>query len=118
MLLIVLVKYHIKVYLQNNGRAPYSEWIESLDGSVRARIVARIARFEDGHFGDYKSVGDGVIEARFFFGSGYRIYFSIQNDQIILLLTGGDKSTQDKDVDKAKEFLKSYLEVSNANKKS
>lgn len=118
MLFIKSMKYHIKVYLQDNGKSPYSEWVRGLDGAMRARVLARIARFEDGNFGDFKSVGDGVIEARFFFGPGYRVYFSIQGDQIILLLTGGDKSTQDGDVVKAKEFLKFYLEVNNANKKS
>lgn len=110
--------YRIRVYLHDNGKAPFEEWIQKLDGAIRARISARVARFEDGHFGDYKSVGDGVIEARFFFGSGYRIYFAIYEDQIILLLTGGDKSSQGDDITKAKLFLKFYLEEQNANKKS
>ena len=118
MLSIKSMKYHIKIYLQENGKAPYSEWVKELDGSVRARINARIARFEDGHFGDYKSVGEGLLEARFFFGSGYRVYFSIQGDQIVLLLTGGDKSSQTNDVEQAKQYLKSYVEDKNANKKS
>ena len=78
---------------------------------------ARIARFEDGHFGDHKSVGDGVTEARFFFGPGYRVYFHISGDQIVLLLTGGDKATHTNDVETAKKFLISYLEDQNANKK-
>jgi putative addiction module killer protein len=111
------MKYHIKIFLQENGKAPFSDWIKDLDGSIRARIGARIARFEDGHFGDHKSVGDGLLEARFFFGPGYRIYFSIQGDQIILLLTGGDKSTQSNDIEKAKQFLNFYLEDQHANKK-
>ena len=111
------MKYHIKIYHQKNGRAPFLEWGKRLDGSIRARINARIARFEDGHFGDHKSVGDGVTEARFFFGPGYRVYFHISGDQIILLLTGGDKATQTDDVEIAKKFLKSYLEDQNANKK-
>lgn len=110
-------RYRIKTYLQENGTAPFTEWVQALDSSIRARINARIARFEDGHFGDHKSVGDGILEARFFFGAGYRVYFSISGDQIILLLTGGDKSTQPDDVKKAKEFLKSYLEDLHANKK-
>ena len=88
-----------------------------LDKAIRARINARIARFEDGHFGDHKALGDGVLEARFFFGAGYRVYFAIHNDQVVLLLTGGDKATQTSDVSKAKEFFKSFLEVQNANKK-
>ncbi|MNJ93439.1 hypothetical protein D3C87_111200 [compost metagenome] len=117
MLPIKSMTYVIKTFHQENGKAPYSEWIKSLDGSIRARISARIARFEDGHFGDHKPVGDGVLEARFFFGPGYRVYFSIHGTEIILLLTGGDKDTQSDDIEKAKEFLKAYLEDQNANKK-
>lgn len=88
-----------------------------MDGSIRARINARIARFNEGHFGDHKSIGDGVLEARFFFGPGYRVYFHISGDQIILLLSGGDKATQTEDIENAKKFLKSYLEDQHANKK-
>ncbi len=80
-------------------------------------MSARIARFEDGHFGDYKSVGEGVLEARFFFGPGHRVYFSIVAREIILLLTGGDKSEQAEDVLLAKQFLRSFLEESYAKKK-
>lgn len=111
-------QYRIRVYLHENGNSPFEEWIKKLDGAVRARINARLARFENGHFGDHKFVGDGVIEARFFFGSGYRVYFTIYEDQIVLLLTGGDKSSQGDDINKAKLFLKFYLEEQNANKKS
>lgn len=111
------MRYHIKIYHQKNGRAPFLDWGKRLDGAIRARINARIARFEDGHFGDHKSVGDGVTEARFFFGPGYRVYFHISGDQIVLLLTGGDKTTQTDDVEIAKKFLKLYLEDENANKK-
>ncbi len=118
MLSIKSVKYRIQVYLQTNGKAPYDVWVATLDKPVRARINARIARFEDGHFGDHKQLGDGVFEARFFFNSGYRVYFAIHQNQVILLLTGGDKATQTKDVERAKEFFKLYLEVQGANKKS
>lgn len=117
MIPIKSMKYAIKTFHQENGKAPYSEWIRGLDGSIRGRINARIARFEDGHFGDHKVVGDGVVEARFFFGAGYRVYFSIQGTEIVLLLTGGDKDTQVDDIEQAKEFLKVYLEDQNANKK-
>ena len=111
------MKFSIRIYLHKNGSEPFTEWIEDLDGAIQARINARIARFEDGLFGDHKSVGDGLLEARLFFGPGYRVYFSIQGKKIILLLTRGDKSTQTKVIKKAKDFLKLYLEVSNANKK-
>jgi putative addiction module killer protein len=118
MIFIKLTKYRIQVYRQPSGKEPFTEWIDALDQQVIRRIDARITRFEDGHFGDHKVLGDGVMEARFFFGSGYRVYFAIHECELILLLTGGDKSTQDADVQKAKEFFKAYLmEVKNANKK-
>lgn len=110
-------KYVIKTFILESGRAPFFEWIRSLDGSIGARISARIAHFEDGHFGDHKPVGDGILEVRFFFGPGYRVYFSINGAQIVLLLMGGDKDTQPDDIEKAKEFLKNYLEDQNAYKK-
>jgi putative addiction module killer protein len=119
MISIKSARYVIKVYQGANNKAPYTEWVSGLDRGVRARINARVARFEDGHFGDFKSIGDGVIEARFFFGAAYRVYFTICGDELIILLIGGDKSTQGLDIRKAKEFLKLYLRgYKNANKKS
>ena len=64
----------------------------------------------DGNFNNYKSVGDGVFELRFFFGAGYRVYFAFDGENVILLLCGGDKSTQNDDIKKAKEYLKIYFE--------
>ena len=59
---------------------------------------------------NYKSVGDGIYELRFFFGAGYRVYFAFDGENVILLLCGGDKSTQNDDIKKAKEYLKIYFE--------
>ena len=112
------MRFQIRTLVLNGGRCPFDEWLSVLDGSVQVRIDARIARFEEGNFGDHKSVGSGVIEARFFFGSAYRVYFSIQETEIVLLLIGGDKSSQLEDINKAKKFLNMYLEVQSANKKS
>lgn len=112
-----MTKLRIRIYFHKNGVEPFTEWLETLDKLTQARVNARIARFEDRYFGDYKSVGGGVFEARIFLGPGYRIYFSLLGSQIFLLLTGGDKSRQSNDIRKAKEFLKLYLEISNANKK-
>lgn len=110
--------YIIKIFSLDNGKAPYLEWINNFkDKNTKLRITARIARFARGHFGDCKSLGDDIFEARFFFGSGYRVYFSVQNEQIVLLLTGGDKSSQFADIQKAKRYLGIFLEGENANKK-
>ncbi len=85
----------------------YDEWFGSLkDTKGKARINARLRRVELGNFGDTEPVGDNVSELRFFFGPGYRIYFIQHGDEIIVLLAGGDKSTQSKDIDKALELAK------------
>ena len=77
----------------------------------RARIQARILRFEMGNLGDHKSVGKGVWEARVMFGPGYRIYFGKEGLSVILLLLGGDKSSQARDIRKARQLWKEYEEV-------
>ena len=85
----------------------YDDWFDSLkDPQGKARIKARLRRVELGNFGDAEPVGDSVSELRFFFGSGYRIYFIQHGDEIIILLAGGDKSTQQKDINKAIELAK------------
>ena len=81
----------------------YEEWFGKLKNlAARIRIIKRLERIENNNFGDVKSVGDGIYEIRIDFGCGYRIYFSYKNKVIILLLCGGDKSTQQKDIEKAK----------------
>ena len=94
------------------AKEPFSDWLSGLDSTVRGRIRSRLDRLEQqGHYGDYKSVGDSVYELRFFFGSGYRIYFAEDGDTIVLLLSGGDKNSQDKDILQAKTYWKRYLKV-------
>lgn len=70
------------------------------------RIRKRLLRIESGNLGDYKSIGEGVFELRFFFGSGYRIYFGFSGETVVLLLCGGDKSSQTKNIEKAKIIWK------------
>ncbi len=78
--------------------------------STQVRILDRIARLEYGAYGDYKNVKGKIYELRFFFGSGYRIYFTEENKKIILLLNAGDKASQNKDIKKAQQLLKEFLE--------
>lgn len=96
------------VYQTENDKEPFTEWFSNLDSKIRIRIRNRLDRVEQGHYGDYKRVGEGVYELRFFFGSGYRIYFAEDGDKLVLLLCGGDKSSQSKDIAKAQEYWKSY----------
>ncbi len=80
------------LYFEFDNNIPFEEWVCSLSEFYQARIYKRLLKIEtDGYLGDYKSVGDGVFELRFFFGSGYRVYFGFDGTDIILLLCGGDK---------------------------
>ena len=89
----------------------FSLWLRSLkDSKARNRILARIDRLRFGNPGDVKSVGGGVSEMRIHHGPGYRVYFGEHRNMIILILSGGDKSRQSKDIKAAKEFWNSYLE--------
>ena len=113
-----IVLFCIKELILDNGRCPYKEWFDSLDRQVQLRVDSRLSRFEDGNFGDYRSLKDNLFEARLFFGSGYRFYFGKIDHNTILLLCGGDKSSQKKDIKKARKFLSKFLEEKNANEKS
>lgn len=85
----------------------FTKWIDGLrDNNARARIATRIRRMEIGNLGDVRPVGEGVSEARIPYGPGYRLYFIQQGSQIVILLCGGDKSTQGKDIAAAKEMAK------------
>lgn len=84
----------------------FAEWISGLrDTRAQKRIVARLLRLEHGLIGDAKSVGDGVCELRFDFGPGYRVYFQQRGNVIVLLLCGGDKSSQAQDIVRAKRIV-------------
>ena len=81
----------------------FADWFGGLrDKRDRARIAARIDRMEDGNFGDAKPVGDGVSELRLHFGPGYRVYFTRRCEMLVILLCGGDKGSQDRDIARAK----------------
>ena len=83
----------------------YAKWEQSLRDSVaRAAITARIVRLSKGNFGDVKPVGDGVSELRIHYGPGFRVYFQQRGSTIILLLCGGDKGSQTRDIARAKEL--------------
>jgi len=87
----------------------FSKWLLKLkDIRGKVAIIRRVKRLRAGNFGDHKSVGDKVSELRITIGPGYRVYYTQQKDEIIILLIGGDKSTQSKDIEKAKEIAKEY----------
>ena len=104
------MKLTIREHVSADRRNYFRDWLDSLAVAVRARIQARVLRFETGNLGDHKSVGEGVWEARIMFGAGYRIYFGKEGRSIILLLLAGDKSSQAGDIRKARQLWKEYLE--------
>lgn len=86
----------------------FQKWLNSFKANDRAalqRINARLRNMTNGHFGQTRSVGEGVIESKIDFGPGYRIYFARRGKIIVLLLLGGSKKTQSKDIERAKEIL-------------
>ena len=84
----------------------FDKWFFGLkDSSVKTKILARLARIENGNFGDFKQIGPSLFELRFFFGAGMRIYYTIRAGRVVLLLVGGDKSSQKKDVQKVTGLL-------------
>lgn len=97
------------IYETTDGKHPFRDWLKSLrDKIIVARIRSRLERVEQGNFGDCKPVGSGVSELRLAFGSGFRIYFGQDGDQVVVLLIGGDKSTQEKDIQLAHEYWADY----------
>ena len=94
-------------YQHPNNKAPVVEWLKTLDKPFRIRIQDRLTRIEqDDNFGDFKKIDSELSELRFNYGSGYRIYYSEINNVVVLLLNAGDKKLQNKDMLKAKEYLK------------
>jgi putative addiction module killer protein len=104
------LSFIIREFVTADGRVPFREWLGALDVAIGARIQVRVMRFETGNLGDHKSVGDGVWEARMTFGAGYRLYFGKDGNKIVVLLVGGDKSSQTKDIKSARRYWSEYLQ--------
>ncbi|OGR54392.1 MAG: addiction module protein [Elusimicrobia bacterium RIFCSPLOWO2_02_FULL_39_32] len=103
------LKRHIKHYLVENDRDLFAEWFDGLkDSQGQIIILKRIDRVEDGNFGDHSFVGQGVWELRIHFGPGYRVYYGEDGPIIVILLCGGSKRTQVKDIRKAQELWQNY----------
>lgn len=101
---------HVIAYVDAEGREPYTDWIKGLrDVMGRKRIIARTKRLAQGNFGDCEPVEEGISELRMFFGPGYRVYFGETEQDIVVLLCGGDKSTQQNDIAKAKAYWQEHL---------
>lgn len=95
------------MYSDAHGKEPFWKWIRKLDRSVRARIEVRIRRLTNNDFGDHHAVGEGVSELRFHFGDAPRVYYGADGEKVIILI-GGDKDTQTKDIETAKQYWRDY----------
>jgi len=99
----------VRRYQTADGKTPLTDWLDELrDGQTRARILARLDRLQAGLLGDWDTVGEGVYELRIDFGPGYRVYYGQEGKSLILLLCGGDKRTQAKDIKRAHAYWKDY----------
>ncbi len=101
-------------YLSRDSKVPFEKWYRSLTREDRSSVDVRLRRIRDGNFGDSKPVGEGVSELRFKPGKGLRIYFGLEGQRLVILLAGGDKSTQDEDILRAKEYWRDCKERGNA----
>lgn len=99
----------IRAYKLPNGSCPFKEWRQGIrDVIARKSIDVRIDRAAQGNIGTCENVGDGVFELKIDYGPGYRVYFAYEGNDILLLLVGGDKSTQKKDIKTAKTYWSNY----------
>lgn len=99
----------LRYYQTRAGTVVFRNWLTGLvDIRTRARIRIRLDRVEEGNLGDHRGVGEGVMELRWSFGPGYRVYFAEDGPVIIVLLCGGDKRSQNRDVRAAKAYWRDY----------
>jgi putative addiction module killer protein len=99
----------IQIYQTARGQTPFEGWIEALsDKKAKAIVFQRIDRVRLGNFGDCRSLGSGIYELRIFWGPGYRVYYGLEDSKIVLLLCGGNKSSQKKDIARASQMWKEF----------
>jgi putative addiction module killer protein len=95
-------------YLNRAGSSPFAAWFRRLDATAAAKVTTALRRLEMGNFSNVKGVGAGVFECRIDFGPGYRVYFGRDGDTVVILLAGGTKKRQDKDIADAHERWTDY----------
>lgn len=99
----------VEYYVTAEGKAPFREWFAALrDRKAQARIDARLARVQLGNLGQCEPVGEGVMELKIDYGPGYRVYFGQVGPSLVLLLCGGDKRTQQQDIETARSYWADY----------
>lgn len=99
-------------YQTEHDSVPFQDWLAGLDAMTKAKIQRHVERMKLGNFGDSKHLRSGVFEKKIDFGPGYRLYFGREADKIIVLLCGGNKGTQGRDIDRAIKYLRDHVERS------
>ena len=106
-------QYEIEFYTQDDGEVPFQEWLDAIrDKRARANITARLSRAAMGNFGDWKALkgAEGVFEMRIHYSPGYRIYYHLAGQKLVVILAGSTKREQDKAIESAKTYLTAYKE--------
>lgn len=98
----------VREYIDEAGRNPFGEWFTGLDSAAAIRVTVALERIAQGHRSAMKSVGEGVLEYKIDFGPGFRIYFGKDGDRLVILVGGGTKKRQNKDIEAAQEAWKDY----------
>ena len=98
----------LRYYLGSGGRNPFEDWFSGLEAAAAAKVSVALARVEQGNLSNVKGVGEGVLEYRLDWGPGYRVYFGRDGDVLVILLTGGTKRRQQRDIETAKALWADY----------
>jgi putative addiction module killer protein len=97
-------------YLDEKGRSPFENWFNRINAQAAAKVTTVLVRLESGNISNAKSVGSGVYELKIDFGPGYRVYFGYDGPKVVILLAGGTKKRQNKDIETAKKRWNDYKE--------
>jgi putative addiction module killer protein len=104
-----VIRREILLYETGDGRVPFGEWMDSIvDEPIYGIVMARLERLELGNFGQHHGVGQGVSELVINFGPGYRVYYGLDGTDLVILLVGGSKGSQRRDIQTAKSYWRSY----------
>ncbi len=95
-------------YIEVTGRSPFAEWFDRLSQEAAAKVAVALKRMEQGNLSNAKAVGEGVLEYRINFGPGYRVYFGYEGKSIVIMLAGGSKQRQQRDIAAAKRRWSDY----------
>lgn len=105
------MKVKVEQYLQEDGTSPFEKWFVKLNAIAAAKVSTALYRMELGNFSNVKSVGKGVFEYKIHFGPGYRVYFGQEGDELVILIGGGTKKAQSKDIKQAQELWGEYMRL-------